>query len=36
MLTKMEEEEMIEKFGKEYEDHMERTPRFIQRVRQND
>jgi protein-S-isoprenylcysteine O-methyltransferase Ste14 len=30
-LAKMEEEEMIEKFGKEYEDYMERTPRFLPR-----
>ena len=32
-LAKREEEEMIEKFGKEYEDYMERTPRFIPKLR---
>jgi protein-S-isoprenylcysteine O-methyltransferase Ste14 len=35
-LAKMEEEEMIENFGKEYENYMEKTPRFLPRLRKND
>ena len=34
-LTKKEEEEMIANFGQEYLDYIERTPRFIPRLREN-
>ena len=34
-LAKMEEEEMIANFGQEYRDYMERTPRFLPRLRKN-
>jgi protein-S-isoprenylcysteine O-methyltransferase Ste14 len=34
-LAKMEESEMLEKFGEEYEAYMKKTPRFFPYIRQN-